>query len=375
MAKLDKQVAEWTAKGFITADQAVQITQYESSKPRNSWFLYGTWTLGVSVLGMGVISLIAANWHQIPDMLKLALAFLILTMTALFAYSANKSEKNVIYDVSILAIQVFSLATIGLISQVFHSTGHLYQAILFWCLITLPAALTTNYTFVPFLWTGSFLGTFLYWLSLSDLFGDRYNADQIIIFALSPLLTAVFTIFARFARVSEGFLKALQIWVLITAAIGLVIVETWGGLSKNPSQINGSFIIYVLSLLIVSFVSAAKLYSPMQKGLLVSTIVIYMLSLHVPKTWQSTDLILAACTIIELGLLGAFFASQKSRGRFNFLLMLMGARFFILFIQALRGLAMTGFGLILSGILLIALASVWNKRRNQIAQWVERLVQ
>ncbi len=36
---------------------------------------------------------------------------------------------------------------------------------------------------------------------------------------------------------------------------------------------------------------------------------------------------------------------------------------------------MTGLGLILSGIILIALAAVWSKRRHQIAAWMERITQ
>ncbi len=376
MAKLDKLLQDWIAQGFINSEQAGKIHQYESAKPKTSWFLYGTLTLGVSVLGMGIISLIAANWHQIGDYAKLFAAFSILSVVAIFAFQANKASKRVIYDVLVLALQALSLATIGLISQIYHTDGEPYQALLFWTLITLPLVITTEFTFAPFIWAGSFIGASLWGLLESKILRVPEIDHAELLLVITPLFTAVLAIIARLLRGSTGIMKAMHIWVMIGALIGLSVVEFWsaGHPRLNFGQL-GTSIISVLSLMIVAPVAASKLYSNLQKVLLTSLVIVYIIAVNMAATRLSGDLLGACFTLIELGLLGAFYASQKARGRFNIVLMLMGLRFFVLFLQALRGLAMTGFGLILSGIILIALASVWNKRRHQIAAWMERITQ
>jgi hypothetical protein len=376
MAKLDKLLQEWTAQGFINSEQAGKIHRYESAKPKTSWFLYGTLTLGVSVLGMGIISLIAANWHQIGDYAKLFAAFSILSVVAIFASQANKASKHVIYDVLVLALQALSLATIGLISQIYHTDGELYQALMFWTLITLPVVITTEFAFAPFIWAGSFIGASLFGLIESKILQIPEIDQAELILVITPLFAAVLAIIARLLRGSAGIMKAMHIWVMIGALIGLSAVEFWsaGHPRLNFGQL-GTSIISVLSLMIVAPVAASKLYSNVQKVLLTSLVIVYIIAVNMAATRLSGDLLGACFTLIELGLLGAFYASQKARGRFNIVLMLMGLRFFVLFLQALRGLAMTGFGLILSGIILIALASVWNKRRHQIAAWMERITQ
>jgi hypothetical protein len=264
-----------------------------------------------------------------------------------------------------------SLATIGLIAQVYHTGGKPYQAILFWSLITFPAVITTNFMFVPFICAGGLLGSVMFFLA------DMMTRTGEHLLLLAPLMAAFLAISARFLRTSEGFLKACQVWLFVGVCIGLSAVEFLGVSRYKPAVISSSLfqIFYLLSILIVGITWANKSYSNLQKILLTAIICIYGLvsQLNVPST--KGEILFAFITLTQLALIGAFFASEKARRRFNFVLILMGLRFFFLFIQALKGLAMTGFGLILSGAILIGLATVWQKHRNKIAQWAERITQ
>lgn len=58
---------------------------------------------------------------------------------------------------------------------------------------------------------------------------------------------------------------------------------------------------------------------------------------------------------------------------FNIMTLLIGIRFIILYFQALGGLAATGFGLIISGALLIAIAWAWQQYRKRLQQWTQEL--
>ena len=371
MANLTKQVAEWAEKGLISNEQGSRILSYEAEKPKSSWFMYGLLTLGISVVGLGVISLIAANWHQISDTIKLGGAFSILTLIALFAYKNHDAGKPIVYDASVLALQVFSLATIGLIAQIFHTGGQPYQAILFWSLITLPVVFTTNFMFAPFIWVGSMTGSFLLFL------GDHVIKPEGYVALLAPLLSALLAIIVRLIKASEGVLKSSQLWLFMSIQIGLIACEVFGTSRYKAHNIQPIFfqIFYLLSILIITLAWANKHYSNIQKYLITAVILIYGAStqIHIPST--KGQILFAAITLTELGIIGAFFASQKARMIFNLILILMGLRFFMLFIQALEGLAMTGLGLILSGALLIGLATLWQKQRTKIAQWAERITQ
>jgi uncharacterized membrane protein len=371
MANLNKQLREWADKGLINEEQSAKILSYEANKPKASWFMYGMLTLGVTVVGLGVISLVAANWHQIPDGIKLGGAFLLLTLIGLFAYKNHGSEKPIVYDASILALQLMSLATIGLIAQIYHTGGKPYQAILLWSLMTFPAVLTTNFMYVPFIFAGGLLGSLMAFLE------DVMTRTGEHLILLAPLMAAFLALSARFLRASEGFRKACHVWVFVGVCMGLAAVEFLGVSRYQPMAISSSLfqVFYLLSILILALTWANKNYSNLQKILLTAIICIYVMvsQLNVPST--NGKILFAFITLTQLTLIGAFFASEKARRRFNFVLILMGLRFFALFIQAIQGLAMTGFGLILSGAILIGLATVWQKHRHKIAQWAERITQ
>lgn len=371
MKNLNKLIREWQDRGLITSDQVHNILDYENKKPKASWFMYGIITLGVSVVGLGLVSLIAANWHQISDGVKLGGAFVLLSIISIMSYKTHGSGKLLIYDSLVLGLQAASLATIGLIAQIYHSGGRLEQAILFWSLICLPSVLTTNFMFSPFIWVGGLTGSLLFFL------GDMVIKPPQFVPLLAPLISAIITLSAKRLGASDGFLKASHAWLLVSVMCGLLACEAFGArpLSDPTGLSNFSQVFYFLSILILVFIWSNKSYVPLQKSLLTALVIIYAFSSQLKVPALKGEILFATLTLLQLGLIGAFFASEKARRRFNFILILMGLRFFGLFIQALQGLALTGFGLILSGALLIALATIWQKHRSKISLWAERITQ
>src|SRR5689334_7195082 len=99
MFRLDKSLKEWTKAGLITREQALRINEYESRRPESNWVLSGLLILGVMIIGIGVISLIAANWQQIPNTIKLSVDFVILTVVAWGIVSCRPSSKPIAYEV------------------------------------------------------------------------------------------------------------------------------------------------------------------------------------------------------------------------------------------------------------------------------------
>src|SRR5690606_27245858 len=68
----EKKLAAWAQEGLITPDQVSAIRAFEQDrKVGKTWILYGMAAIGVSAIGIGIVSIVAANWDLIPPRLKL----------------------------------------------------------------------------------------------------------------------------------------------------------------------------------------------------------------------------------------------------------------------------------------------------------------
>jgi hypothetical protein len=66
--------------------------------------------------------------------------------------------------------------------------------------------------------------------------------------------------------------------------------------------------------------------------------------------------------------------ARKQKGLFNFWTFAAGLRFLILYFEALKGLAITGLGLIVSGFVIIGTALLWNKYRTFLFKKAEEWI-
>jgi uncharacterized membrane protein len=376
MSKLEKGLKEWVSEGFINQEQADRINAFESSKPENSWILSGLLILGAIIIGIGVISLIAANWYQIPNSIKIATDFILLSAVAFWTLKTWESKKNVQFEVLLLFFMLLCLASIGLISQIYHTGGKLYQALMFWSLITFPVALAARQLFVPFLWTTGFLiglvFTALDSIALQSIFLKNYQA----VFMTVPLLCAGLSMVSKSLAGDVGSTRAFQAWTILSGLAALDIAELYkffGGYfySGLNSYIPG----YIFAALTAFAILQSNEYRKIQKILLLGVLSCFLTLFHLHLLDITASIIFAAFSISALGLMSIFLASIKKRILFQWFLVLLGLRFLALYFQALGGLATTGVGLIISGGIVIGMAVLWNKYRSKLAAWAERWAQ
>ena len=75
--KLAKKLSEWEQIKLIDEKQKSAILAYESRQGKNRLpFILSA--LAVFCIGLGILSLIASNWQEIPDSLKLSADILLL---------------------------------------------------------------------------------------------------------------------------------------------------------------------------------------------------------------------------------------------------------------------------------------------------------
>ncbi|NBX17632.1 MAG: DUF2157 domain-containing protein [Proteobacteria bacterium] len=374
MSKLEKNLNEWVSQNFINEAQVKLILDYESAKSGHSWVLSGFLILGAVIIGFGLISVIASNRDNIPDFVRLGADFSALCALAAAVMWSRDKDKPVLHEVFLLLFILLCLASIGLISQIFHTGGSFWQALLFWSVICFMPVMVARRLFIPLLWTGSIVAVLF--LSANDssvmMFLFRRKADGIL-FALPLSLACLILILRRFAG-EFPLTRALRVWMLFTGLAALAAGELRsrrfvGVHSDNSFQDLSVCFLFGCAALVLVVADAG--YRRIQKGILVCVLLAYTLLFVLPLRGLGWSAVYAGLVVLTLGLFAAFMASLREMRIFHVLLFFAGLRFLVLFLEAIGGLAASGFGLMFSGLLIMVSAYLWNKHRNTIAARAE----
>lgn len=372
MYKLEKSLKEWTALGLLDQEQANKIRQHEADKS-GGWVLSGILTLGIIAIFIGVVSLIAANWQQIPDLIKLSCDFILLILLGIGVWYAQKNQGELLFEILLLAFMLLCLASIGLISQIYQTGGELYQALMLWSIITVGLVFLSKRLFTPLIWIGGFIIALAFTASNSPLFWPVFGDNGYAIAMCMPLFCWCMALVTHHRLSSENITKSFEIWTIITGLFGMLMVElNTSGLSSH------SLIPYLPGVCLASLALLGTwLITPfrcLQKILLTAALVMFILLFTLP-IMKAADLVFAIVALLILTFMAFFFASLKRRSLFQFFLILIGIRLLVLYFQALGGLARTGIGLVIAGALIVAMVVLWSKYRTRLVIRIERWTQ
>ncbi len=117
------------ADGLITADQACDISQRyrlnDLAAESTRTLLMAIYIIGAFLIGIGVISFVAAHWTAIPRQVKVALLFAAMIASHLagfYLWKMTGKSPRLGHTLTILGTLIFG-ASIGLMAQIFHVTG------------------------------------------------------------------------------------------------------------------------------------------------------------------------------------------------------------------------------------------------------------
>ncbi|MCW8127909.1 DUF2157 domain-containing protein [Microbulbifer halophilus] len=145
---LAREAADWVEDGLISEPQAEQICRrYEVDyhRAKNRSFGYNVLVgLGYLFIGLAIITLLGANWDEIPRALRMV-GLIALTVTtqalALRRYAGGDESGGV--GLFLLG-NLFYGASIILIAQIYHLGEHMPDGVFWWALGCLPFALLTR---------------------------------------------------------------------------------------------------------------------------------------------------------------------------------------------------------------------------------------
>jgi uncharacterized membrane protein len=138
--RLDRRLERWRAADLVSADQAAAIRAFEAAHGTSAtlWVVWGLLAAGGVAMAVGVIAIVAANWKEIPDAVKLAACGLLMLGTLAGAWRASRSAHTWPRDLFLLLHALLPLAMIGLVAQIYHLTGPAWRTMLLCAALALP---------------------------------------------------------------------------------------------------------------------------------------------------------------------------------------------------------------------------------------------
>ena len=396
MIMIEKKLQLWEQQGLINSDQYAAILAFENNEKQNSnWWLYSLLILGSAIIGLGIISLIAANWAQIPDSVKLGVDFAGLSLLAVIIFWQKQRVQSFWTDALIAGFIILCLASIGLIAQIYHVNGHWYHGVLLWSVITLPIVLFARHAFVHFLWVSLFVNAATW--SAVDVAGGNLKLlsnELPALFLLAPLLAAACYLLAKRVALLHKTGESFFFWFQISALVALIAIDLIRSGGDNLS-FNWHWYIpaWIVAALLIGLILSRSAYKVLNKAVLIAAIILLVLYFHpdilfTGKTrytftaldsaarasiWVADDIRAPILTILILFLYALHTGNSGYHRTFNVITFLIGLRFVVLYFQAMGGLAATGIGLILSGLMIIGIAWFWYSSRDTFKQWAKEL--
>jgi uncharacterized membrane protein len=388
---------QWLQAGLITPAQHANILSFEAERRQNAnGWLYSFMILGAAIIGLGVISLIAANWAHIADSTKLGVDFALLSVLAggIF-WQYPQRRHGVWFEVLLVSFMLLCLASIGLISQIFHISGQWYHALLFWAAITFLLSLFARSLFTRFFWVTLLLQGLVWSLvdfTTPDIWQQWKTLPAVLL--LAPLLSATLYYATFPVKTLRGFSTSLYFWFQITAMIALAMIDI--------ARSGGEMTEYQLAWFVPAYMAAGLLalgillhreYRWLNRLLLLGALGLLLLYFHpdwlfsgqsryslfgsqaqaTVSFWQADDIRAPLLTLAILFLYALHSGNSGRQHTFNLVTFLIGLRFVILYFQAMGGLAATGVGLIVSGSLIIGMTWLWYKSRDRLRAWTTGL--
>jgi uncharacterized membrane protein len=375
--QLQKKVASWVEQGLITADQAERIAAYERREPDRPWTLYGIAGIGITALVTGVVSLIAANWDDIAPWVKLACYFLLQGGVG-YGFLRVAERPGFVRETWLTLFAPLFLAGIGLIAQIHNLHGDGWQALLLWLTITLPAVWLAQSWALVHGWIVAALVTSVIWAS-------AYRSGGVPEFGRACIVASLPLAFIAIAFLSEhiaSFNRYLRSAGVVWGMAALLLVSTpvanvlW---YDSPGDMQLGYLVLPWAVLLLA--AAGSWYRPQVKlevristvALLVACGVFSTLPLFFGDSDESVGIkMIAAAGFFCTWILAAAAAAYSHHRRwFDFASLVIALRVVIVYFEVFGSLAMTGLGLIFSGIVILGIAFAWHRFRERVRQQLE----
>ena len=362
----ERKLKAWQDAGLIDAETAARIRDWEQAhaRPLVLWAVIG---IGALAVGLGLVSVVAANWDAIPGQVRLAIHFAVMAGLSGWLWWREPGlsrDHPWLHEAAVFILGALGLTFMGHLGQVYQTSSPLWQPVGLWLLL-----------FAPLL-----LGRGLSWLTAAMLFGGclfaawnhafawqgpwpegaetaRMAREAVLVCA--PVLFAGIAAFMVGRSLREAFWRRLGQMALAYAVAGASIMAIVA-IERMPDERDATAILVsALVACAIGLVSAGVLFRLRQdaSGLSRAAIMAGCAAMPVIAYGLSGNETMAALLFMALWAGVAAAALHAGwRGLFQASVGVIALRLIILSFELAGDLLTSGAGLIASGLLILVIA-------------------
>lgn len=382
MSVAERLLQRWRDAGLLDDETAARIRAFEQEHagPARPYLFYALGGLGALSIGIGLISIVAANWDEISPTFKLTAALVLLAGLALgteaTARRAARSQGGLsvsAWGVDVLVFLYYgaTLACISLVAQIYQMGGKAQHALAFWSLVTVPLLLQGRGRLLMAVWLWALQGTVLFNVFLwsdQEMSGRRevvvncsaMMASSLVIMALGSL-SRLRRSRPQLASVAQGL--GLAQWLILASLAQQLWYERGSRYdSARDYAAVGAMVSMVLAVLVlvVRRLSGAR-GAAFAVVLLLGTLSCY-LPLLVPHDDGTARLVGALSFLALWVLVGWHGLRSGSLGLFNLATAIIAVRLLIVYFEVFESMLRTGLGLVSGGLLTLLMAWIWLRK-------------
>lgn len=361
-----RKIATWHDAGLIDAATRDRLLAYEAAhaRPLALWAVFG---IGALAIGLGLVSVIAANWEDIPGQLRLGvhLALIAGALAALFLREDALAQRSPwAAEALVFVTAALGLTFFGHLGQVYQTASPLWQPLGAWLALFAPLLLLTGRSWPAAL---ALLGGAVWcaWEYATGLTGYGIVQPGMGMLLWLALVTALPVLFAPLAAALRArsqrpdFWRRLEQLALAYAVAGAsfaTAVAAVGGYGER-GLLQEWASMAVSGAVALAAGLGVVLARPGTSGRMAGAIIAGA-GLVLPLAYAADNVTLPPALLffaLWVGIAAAALAAHW-RGVFQLAVGVIALRLIILSFELAGDLLMSGFGLILAGVMILAVA-------------------
>ena len=369
-----RRLKAWEAAGLVDATTAARIREWESShaSPVAMRAVIGIAALAI---GLGLVSVIAANWDAVPGVVRLGMHFALMVALALWLWRQAPTG-GIAAEAGLFVLGMLGLTFFGHIGQVYQTDSPLWQPLALWLVLFAPLILSRgsgrlNALLLMVVMIVAAWG-FMYWtIGLRPRLGRIDETVRIVLAITAPVLLAALAAWAQSRSSRQGFWRRLAEFTLLYAAGGASIAAIAS--ADGPWRTDEESTRLLWSVLIASGVTLitallVRSFRRDPEGRIVGNLWLGLAAMPLLAYALSGNKVVAALLFMGLWA-GIAFAALRAgwRGAFQSAVGIIAFRLVLLSFELGGDLLTSGAGLIASGLLILGVAWVALKISKRFA--------
>ena len=358
-----RRLKAWEAAGLVDATTAARIREWESShaSPVAMRAVIGIAALAI---GLGLLSVIAANWDAVSGVVRLGVHFALMVALALWLWRQAPTG-GIAAEAGLFVLGMLGLTFFGHIGQVYQTDSPLWRPLALWLVLFAPLMLLrgTGWLTALLLMVVMIVAAwgFMYWtIGLRPRLGRIDETVRIVLALTAPVLLAALAAWAQRRSGRQGFWRRLAGLALLYAAGGASIAAIAS--ADGPWRTDEESTRLLWSVLIASGVTLltallVRAFRRDPEGRVVANLWLGLAAMPALAYALSGSKTVAALLFMALWA-GIAYAALRAgwRGAFQTAVGIIAFRLVLLSFELGGDLLTSGAGLIASGLLILGVA-------------------